>query len=49
MKNPLIYQIIEKKSAEFIKPPWLISKATVSNQGGGGRVIFILYNIIYNI
>jgi hypothetical protein len=54
MKNPLIYQIIDKY-AEFIKPPWLIGKASASNQGGGAHVIFrvyiiIIYNIIlYNI
>ena len=32
MKNPLIYQIIDKY-AEFIKPPWLIGKASASNRG----------------
>ncbi len=48
MKNLLIYQIIDKY-AEFIKPPWLLGKASASNQGGA-RVIFIVYNIIvYNI
>ncbi len=48
MKNPLIYQIIDKY-AKFIKPPWLIGKASASNRGGA-RVIFIVYNIIlYNI
>ncbi len=42
------YQIIDKY-AEFIKPPWLIGKASASYQGGV-RVLFIVYNIIlYNI
>ncbi len=39
MKNPLIYQIIDKNPLECIKPPWLIGKASASNQGE--RVLYL--------